>query len=407
MFFENELTLLCNTFQKSQVPATLMSLSDPEPPTDPDSFEGITRRMILQDIFSDDILARIEPNTVYKLKNGWSLSYLFLLLPETATDTLLVFGPYAPAPITDREILEICEKNGASPKTQRAMAAFCTELPVIPSNSSLFVLLDCFCEEVWSGSDFSVIDLNVEQVSDLPLLPEQGDDPDKTLLDMQNLEMRYKMENELLNAVARGQMLRMETLFSEFSIHHFEMRTTDPLRNAKNYCIIMNTLLRKAAEQGGVHPLYLDRTSSRFAKAIEQVASEDQFPDLMTKMFHSYCRLVRKHSTRDYSAPVQQVIVTVDADLSADLSLNQLAARIGVSGAYLSFLFKKEVGKTITEYVRDKRMKMAGALLQSTSLQVQTVALHCGIEDVQYFSKLFKKQFGVSPKKYREQTKKQ
>lgn len=211
----------------------------------------------------------------------------------------------------------------------------------------------------------------------------------------------------MLEAVTAGQGQKIEPLFSHFPIQSFEMRTTDPLRNAKNYCVIMNTLLRKAAEKGGVHPLYLDRTSSKFAKSIEQVAEETRFPELMSDMFRSYCRLVRKHSTRDYSAPVRQSILLIDEDLSADLRLTPIADKIGVSREYLSSLFKKEVGKPLTEYIRGKRMNRAAALLRTTGLQVQTVALHCGIEDVQYFSKLFKKQFGLSPKEYRENAKKQ
>ena len=406
MFYENELKLLQSTFQKSRVPVNLLSLTDPDLPVEPDGFEEITRRMILSDLFDPKVLQQIEPNTVYKLKNGWSLCYLFLLLPATATDTLLVLGPYAHSPITDRQVLEICEKNGLPPKVEKMMIDYGSSLPVIPGNSHLFTLLDCFCEQLWGDAAFSVVDVNTEQLPE-SLFSGDEDDPDKTQLDIKTLEMRYQMENEMLEAVAAGQGQKIEPLFSHFPIQGFEMRTTDPLRNAKNYCVIMNTLLRKAAEKGGVHPLYLDRTSSKFAKLIEQVAEETRFPELMSDMFRSYCRLVRKHSTRGYSAPVRQAVLLIDEDLSADLRLTPIADKIGVSREYLSGLFKKEVGKSLTEYVREKRMNRATVLLRTTGLQVQTVALHCGIEDVQYFSKLFKQQFGLSPKEYREKAKKQ
>ncbi len=63
--------------------------------------------------------------------------------------------------------------------------------------------------------------------------------------------------------------------------------------------------------------------------------------------------------------------------------------------------FKKEVGQTLSAYVRQKRMETAGHLLRSTDLQVQTVAAHCGILDTQYFSKLFKQATGKTPKEFR------
>jgi YesN/AraC family two-component response regulator len=92
----------------------------------------------------------------------------------------------------------------------------------------------------------------------------------------------------------------------------------------------------------------------------------------------------------------------IDLDLSADLSLSTLAKQQNISSAYLSALFKRETGKTLSEYIRDKRIEYAAYLLSTTHLQVQTVALHCGIMDVQYFSKIFKKQMGKTPKEYRE-----
>ncbi|MBQ6989418.1 MAG: helix-turn-helix transcriptional regulator, partial [Clostridia bacterium] len=71
------------------------------------------------------------------------------------------------------------------------------------------------------------------------------------------------------------------------------------------------------------------------------------------------------------------------------------------NASYLSDLFHRETGKTITEYVTELRMNHAAALLQKTTLQIQTVAQHCGISDVNYFSKLFKKQYLVTPRQYR------
>ena len=85
--------------------------------------------------------------------------------------------------------------------------------------------------------------------------------------------------------------------------------------------------------------------------------------------------------------------------------MSTLAESQNVSSGYLSTVFKKETGKTVTGYIRDKRIKHAMHLLSTTHLQIQTIALHCGIMDVQYFSKLFKKQTGKTPKEYRESIK--
>ena len=88
--------------------------------------------------------------------------------------------------------------------------------------------------------------------------------------------------------------------------------------------------------------------------------------------------------------------------MTADLSLNAQAGLLNVNSSYLSTLFKKETGTTLTEYVNKKRIRHAVFLLNTTTMQIQMVAQHCGIPDVNYFTKTFKKYIGKTPKEYRD-----
>ena len=104
---------------------------------------------------------------------------------------------------------------------------------------------------------------------------------------------------------------------------------------------------------------------------------------------------------KNYSATIQKAVVLIDSDLTAELSLRFLAEKLNVNSSYLSTLFKKETGQTVTEYITQQRVRHARYLLENTRLQIQTVAQHCGISDVHYFSKLFKAATGMTPKEYR------
>ena len=222
---------------------------------------------------------------------------------------------------------------------------------------------------------------------------------------MKSMEERYAYENELMEAVSQGLSHRAELMLHAFTKGMMEQRVKDPVRNIKNYCIICNTLMRKAAEKGGVHPLHLDGASSMLARRIEGIASFNDGRELMNDSAHIYCRLVKKYSAKQYAPFVRKTVAYIESDLAGDLSLHALAALQNINASYLSTLFHKETGKTITEFVNEKRMELASRLLRTTQLQIQTVAQHCGMSDVNYFSKIFKKFYGSTPKQYREENK--
>ena len=131
------------------------------------------------------------------------------------------------------------------------------------------------------------------------------------------------------------------------------------LGELKNFLIILNTLLRKGAEQGKVHPFHIDTVSSDFALKIEATQSVEECGELLKYMVKKYCRLVNKHSQKNYSLLIQKVITQIESDIASDLSLNNLAKIFKVNPSYLSSLFKKETGITLTDYVNKKRVERA------------------------------------------------
>jgi len=367
----------------------------------------ICHRNDVEDMTVGDYLGKIESVTRYTVTDRSRISFVYMALPNREDDHILVIGPYLSAHVTEEEILEMGEMLGVRPSKLKLLEKYYFDLPVMQEHDRLYSILDTFCEQIWSRPSFAIVNKGVHE--DYPASPihdisKDGNDED-ILLNISVMEKRYAFENELIRAVTLGQQHKESILSISFHDQMFEHRAKDPVRNAKNYSIIMNTLLRKAAEQGGVHPLYIDRVSSRFAFKIEQVESLRENAELMKQMFTAYCRLVYHHSMKQYSPIVKKTVLIIDSDLSAELTTHMIAEQIGVTPQYLSTLFRKEVGLTVTEFIRDRRMKHAMYLLSTTKLQIQTVAAHCGIMDVQYFSKMFKKHVGKSPKDYRDTAK--
>lgn len=404
MYYEAQLRLLREAFRKCRIQTAIADLDAlPEAPANWDIFlSASTPAALLR-----PMLQTIKPSTVYRLQDAFHCQYTCLPLPEVATNAVLIIGPYLSAAPTEQQFMEWAELNNISPRKQKKLSEFYASLPLLPQTSHMFMLVDAFCEQLWGVGGFNVEYMDQDSFAPLPQLISQSEELEKddSLWRMKNMEMRYNYENELISAVSKGQVHKADQLLSSFSTMLFEQRVADPVRNAKNYCIIMNTLLRKAAEQGKVHPMYLDSVSSAYAIQIEQLISQEKVLPLMTEMFRAYCRLVRKHSTQAHTPLVQQALIYIDTNLAGDLSLRTLAQNLNISSSYLSTVFKKETGQTLTDLIAHRRVDKAKELLRTTRLQVQTIAQHCGIIDVHYFSKIFKKLTGMTPKAYRDSLK--
>ena len=85
-----------------------------------------------------------------------------------------------------------------------------------------------------------------------------------------------------------------------------------------------------------------------------------------------------------------------------DLSVETICSELHISQSYFSNLFKQETGKSCIQYLTSVRMDRAVELLRTTDDRTYLVAQKVGYDDANYFSYVFKKQFGISPTQFRK-----
>lgn len=110
------------------------------------------------------------------------------------------------------------------------------------------------------------------------------------------------------------------------------------------------------------------------------------------------CEEQRKHSNSRPIRIAKQYIATHYGD---NLTLEYVAKEAGLSSAYFSMLFKREVGVSFSDYLVEVRIKAAKELLEQTDETVACISDQVGYRDVKYFSRLFLRVVGVNPSKYR------
>ncbi len=85
------------------------------------------------------------------------------------------------------------------------------------------------------------------------------------------------------------------------------------------------------------------------------------------------------------------------------IKTEQVLDAVNMSRSNLEQRFKKEVGKTIHAVIYEEKLKRAKNLLATTTLSIQEISLMCGYPSLQYFYSIFKKEFGMTPKDFRDE----
>ena len=100
--------------------------------------------------------------------------------------------------------------------------------------------------------------------------------------------------------------------------------------------------------------------------------------------------------------PIECAKSYIAEHLGEPFRLEDIAKKTLLTPSYLSVLFKKEMGETISDYTQKLRLEKAKALLRTTNLNINEISIQVGYTDSKHFSKVFKKVLGVRPKEYRK-----
>lgn len=356
----------------------------------------------MQPPVSPRIITKLEPGTVYHIRDYFHCRYSFFSLSEDHS-RLFFIGPYTLYVYDDAEIRLLMEQLQIPEELYQPLCDYYHSIPYINEREHFNRLLLRFYSRICSveNPDSIYIDLMTLEPEEDFIRQHTYKTADDNTLSIQLLAQRYHAEDELLTAVSQGNTQKALSCMGISDSISIAPRSADSLVHAKSLAITFNTLLRLTVYHSGVHPFYVNSVSENFAKMILAARNHEEVHMFYSYMIESYCRLVQKNNMVSYSEPVKYILVSIDAALDSDLSLKRFAGELFLSTSYLSTLFKKEVGQTLTDYVNKSRISAAQKLLRSTTRPIQDIAVQCGIPDIHYFTRLFRRETGMTPKEYR------
>ena len=196
-------------------------------------------------------------------------------------------------------------------------------------------------------------------------------------------------------------------LFTEISEDHFRSLMIRQYIIMNIYATVLTFCKKLRKDAGAEGESYgqwegIRENEEILKQAVTTAESIDDIKDYIGTLLDHAIELRNTVSGRRYSDIIQTAKKRIEQDyMSEDISLNSVAAEVCMSPSYFSSVFSKEMGKTFIEYLTEVRMEKAKQYLACSSMKTSEISYEVGYKDPHYFSYIFKKTQGCTPKEYR------
>jgi two-component system response regulator YesN len=157
---------------------------------------------------------------------------------------------------------------------------------------------------------------------------------------------------------------------------------------------------QRAFQSGGM--TYYFRYRKDYLKTLIQIDNYEQLRKWFIDKVTEACRNIISKREEQNSGVIAKAKTFIVENYSKDISLDDVSRIVDISPYYFSKLFKEVTGQNFIEYLTNIRIEEAKKLLQNRDVSIKNICVNTGYSDPNYFSRIFKKQVGVTPTEYRE-----
>jgi two-component system, response regulator YesN len=207
-------------------------------------------------------------------------------------------------------------------------------------------------------------------------------------------------ENKLIDALMLGNTEEVQSIFKEILD-----TTMDFSYKSFNLTLLrLTTAIHIAVDNFEKNSSYLIEYD--FAKFILELNKLEYLDDISKHFFslfdYIYKKLQEKKDTK-YDELIIKIIEIINSRYSdSNLSMDSIADTMGISASYVGKLFKKFTSDTISDYIMKTRLEASKKLLASTDYSVDKITEKIGLSYSNYFYKIFKKTYGITPNEYKQ-----
>ena len=225
--------------------------------------------------------------------------------------------------------------------------------------------------------------------------------------DMDEVEHREPSEELLFyRAVANGDT---DAVRKNCELNRFTDSTgvgilsRDPVVNLKYHFVVTTAMITRMCRQHGMELEQAFRLSDFYIQKLDDIHSTEGVKQLHDEMVMDYAEKMRRSNRANANSKhINTCKEYIYAHIKERITIEDLADALGVSASYLSRLFKKETGMSVSAYIRQQKIEMAKNLLRFSDSSLIDIANQLAFSSQSHFIQQFREVVGMTPKRYRD-----
>lgn len=215
----------------------------------------------------------------------------------------------------------------------------------------------------------------------------------------------YGLETTFLSSVKKGSRTDVKMMINDMVNNGITIgkMSNDSLRQIKYWAVALFTLITRSAIQGGLDETTAYNFSDNCIMSIDKITKTDDIVDFIIQKCIALTDMVAESRENSvYPQPIRKCLHYINTHLHEKLDVVILSKECGLSQDYLSYLFKKNIGINLSKYIRNQRLQASKEMLKD-NYSVSDIAYYLGFCSESYFISCFKKEYGKTPKQFRNQ----
>lgn len=340
------------------------------------------------------LFRKIKQGYLYDVKDGLGIHYLTFRFDKN----VICAGPFVIMGWNEKRAETVLAVNGLVINSMLAYKIYYCGLSL--TNLKQVIQMIRGIIEALQADEGAYLYQEIQSV--LEIEKSQIDFYERESSDFEEVIERYNFENRFIAMVESGNTEEaLKTVSMIYSMPGPKELSVPGMESSVGNATTLRTILRKAAERGGVHPVIVDAIALSYGQKMYAARNPKEVWANILPMTRDFTEAVRKSKYMKYSPVVNKIVNYILINIGQKLSIQKMASMAGCTIAHLERRFKDETGKTLVQYIAEERCRQAVILLEHTEDSIQEISARVGYLDSNYFVKVFKKYKNMTPTAYR------